>query len=50
MGNYKFLRKKAFENQDKFEKRVNETAAQGWKVVNFVSDNSSIVVLFERVR
>ena len=50
MGNYKFLSSKTFEKLEKFEKRVNEMSAQGWRVVNFASDNGIMTVLFERVR
>lgn len=50
MGNYKFLKRKGFESLDKFEKRINEIASQGWKVVNFTSDHGGLIVLFERVR
>lgn len=50
MNNYKFIKQKAFEKIDKFEKRVNETTSQGWKVNNFSSDHGSITVLLERER
>ena len=50
MPNYKFLKKKAFEKIEKFEKRVNDMAMQGWKVINFTREHGEIVVLFERDR
>ncbi|MEM6362110.1 MAG: hypothetical protein AAF149_05155 [Bacteroidota bacterium] len=50
MAPYKFLSSKTFEKLEKFEKRVNEMSSQGWKVVNFTSDNGTMVVLFERIR
>lgn len=50
MATYKFLSSKTFEKLTKFEKRVNEMSAQGWKAVNFTSDNGIMTVLFERIR
>ena len=50
MNNYKFIRQKAFEKIDKFEKRLNESISQGWKVNSFASDNGTITVLLERDR
>ncbi|MFK7952913.1 MAG: hypothetical protein AB8B73_08700 [Ekhidna sp.] len=48
MKNYKFLKKGAFENLDKFEKRVNEETARGLRVINFTQDHGSIIVLLEK--
>lgn len=50
MEKYKFVRKGALEGFDKFEKRLNEMAATGWRVVNFTQDHGGIVVLLERTR
>ncbi|WP_462247941.1 hypothetical protein [Ekhidna sp.] len=50
MNNYRFLKQKAFEKIDKFEKRVNEATGQGWKIHGFTSDHGSITVLLERER
>lgn len=50
MNNYKFIRQKAFEKIDKFEKRLNDNITQGWKVNSFASDHGSITVLLERER
>ena len=47
---YKFLKKGTFESLEKFEKKVNEEARGGWKVINFAHDYESVIVLFERVR
>lgn len=48
MKTYKFLKKKAFESMESFEKRMNEQAAQGQRVVNFTQDHGGIMVLLER--
>lgn len=50
MNNYKFIKQKAFEKMDKFEKRVNDATMQGWKVNSFTSDHGSLTVLLERER
>ena len=50
MNNHKFLKQKAFEKLDSFEKRLQEISNQGWKVVNFTSDHGSIIVMLERER
>ena len=50
MKSYKFLKKGAFENMEKFEKRVNEEASKGLRVINFTQDHSGIIVLLERER
>ncbi len=50
MKTYKFFKKKAFESLDSFEKRLNEQANQGQKVVNFTQDHGSIIVLLEKER
>ncbi|NQZ75731.1 MAG: hypothetical protein HRT61_06405 [Ekhidna sp.] len=48
MNNYKFFRQKAFEKVESFEKRLHETTNQGWRVINFTSDNGTLVVMLER--
>ena len=50
MNNYKFLKQKSFEKMESFEKRLQETMGQGWKVNSFTSDHGSIIVLLERER
>ena len=50
MNNYKFLKQKAFEKVERFEKRLQETVSQGWKVNSFASDHGSLVVMLERDR
>jgi len=50
MQQYKFLKKGAFESLDKFEKKLNEVANTGWKVINFDYDHGGVVVLLERSR
>jgi hypothetical protein len=50
MKTYKFLKKKAFENMESFEKRLNEQATQGQTVVSFTQDHGGIIVLLERER
>ncbi|WP_425392634.1 hypothetical protein [Ekhidna sp.] len=50
MNNYKFLKQKAFEKVERFEKRMQESMSQGWKVNSFTSDHGSLVVLLERER
>ncbi|WP_339787255.1 MAG: hypothetical protein ACMVP2_05685 [Imperialibacter sp.] len=50
MDKYKFLKKGAFENLEKFEKKLNEMVATGWRVVNFTNDHGGYVVLLERIR
>lgn len=50
MNKYKFIKQKAFEKLESFEKRLQETIGQGWKVINFTSDHGSITVMLERER
>ena len=50
MEQYKFLKKKNLEKLESFEKRVNEVAMSGWKVVNFTQDHGGILVLFEKMK
>ncbi len=38
------------ENLENFEKRVNETASGGWRIINFSETDRGMVVLFERER
>lgn len=48
MNNHKFLKQKAFEKVERFEKRLQETVSQGWRVNSFTSDHGSIIVMLER--
>ncbi|MEQ8245823.1 DUF4177 domain-containing protein [Fulvivirga sp.] len=48
MDNYKFIKKGLFESLNTFQEKLNAQAREGWKVVNFVGDHSSIIVLLER--
>lgn len=50
MKSYQFLKKGSFENLDKFEKRINEEASKGYKVVNFTQDHGVIIVMLEKER
>lgn len=46
---YKFFKKGSFESLDKFEKRLNEEASLGWRVINIVTIGGYIAALMERV-
>jgi len=46
---YRFFKKGAFENLDKYEARLNEEASQGWRVVNILILSGSYVALLERI-
>ena len=50
MANYKFLKRKNFEKIERFESRINEEAARGWRVVNFVQHGAGQLVLLEKER
>ena len=45
MDEYKYLRPKAFETPDKFEKRLNEVCNQGWKPIAIGGMQGNIVLL-----
>jgi len=46
---YKFFKKGTFETLEKFETRLNEEAAMGWKVINIVTMSGYIAALMERM-
>jgi hypothetical protein len=48
MEKYIIVRGKAFESVDKFQKRVNEQAAKGYKAIN-VAGQIGTVVLMEKL-
>ncbi|MEQ6166824.1 MULTISPECIES: hypothetical protein [unclassified Ekhidna] len=48
MNNYKFLKQKAFEKVERFERRLQETVSHGWKINSFTSDHGSLIVMLER--
>ncbi|WP_420317978.1 hypothetical protein [Ekhidna sp.] len=50
MNSHKFLKQKAFEKVERFEKRLQESISQGWKVNSFASDQGSLIVLLDRER
>lgn len=50
MNNHKFLKQKTFESLEKFEKRLQETISQGWRVHGFTSDHRTIIVMLDRDR
>ena len=45
---YRILRAKAFESREKFEKRVNDESALGWKVIGFTEGHSGYSVMLEK--
>lgn len=45
---YRFLKKKAFESTQKFENRLNDECAKGWRAISMSSDNGTFIVLLER--
>ena len=45
---YRLIKKGAFESLKKFEQRLNEECAGGWKAISISDANSSITVLLER--
>lgn len=49
MEKYIILRGKAFESLDKFQKRVNEQAAKGYRAVN-LAGNMGTIVLMEKIQ
>ena len=48
VGKYKILRRKAFESLEKFENRLNDECAKGWRAISIGTEHSGIVVLLER--
>jgi hypothetical protein len=46
---YRFFKKGAFESIEKFEKRLNDEASLGWRVVNFVTIGSQQAALLEKI-
>lgn len=50
MSQYKFVKKGLFESLSKFEKKLNDTANSGWRVVNFSYQHGEMIVLLERNR
>jgi len=48
MTTYKFLRRKTFEKLEGFESRLNDEAARGWRVVNFVPHGPMVLLEKER--
>jgi hypothetical protein len=45
MEEYKYIRPKAFESNEKFEKRLNEACNQGWKPIAISGPQGNIVLL-----
>ena len=45
---YKIIKAKAFESREKFENRVNEECALGWKVIGFTESNVGYSVMIEK--
>ncbi len=41
---YKLVTKGAFEKPEKFEKRLNELAAQGWRVITSMTQGAYLVL------
>lgn len=41
---YKIFRQKAFDTPEKIEKRLNELAMQGWRVITSMSHGSYLVL------
>lgn len=49
MNKYKIFRKKVFESDDKFEKRLNEECRKGYRPINMTYDASiGLAVLLEK--
>jgi hypothetical protein len=46
---YKFFKKGTFESIEKFEKRLNEEVALGWRVINYVHISGAEAALLERL-
>ena len=45
---YKLIQKGPFEKAEKFERRLNEMAAQGWRVITNMSQGAYLVMGKER--
>jgi hypothetical protein len=45
---YRFLKKNTFESTQKFQIRLNEECAKGWRPISMSSDNGTFIVLLER--
>ncbi len=45
MEEYKYFRIKAFESNEKFEKRLNDMCRQGWKPIAIAGVQGTIVLL-----
>lgn len=45
---YRMIKKKALESYPRFEERLNEETATGWRVNSMIHDNYQVVVLLER--
>jgi hypothetical protein len=50
MGRYKIVSKGVFERTSKFEERLNQMAAEGWRVVSSSTESGVIYVIMERER
>lgn len=48
IGKYRILRRKAFESLGKFENRLNEECAKGWRAISISTEHAGIIVLLER--
>ncbi len=46
---YRFFKKGAFENLEKFELRLNQEAALGWRVVSLVPYGGNYMALLEKI-
>lgn len=50
MREYQFINKGTFESLAKFEKKLNNKAMEGWRVVNIITLSSGVVALLEKVK
>ena len=50
MRTYKLIRKGVFESHNKFEKRLDALALEGWKAIGIATDHSTLTVLMEKER
>jgi hypothetical protein len=48
MRTYKIVKKGLFESNDKFEKRLDLLALEGWKAFSIATDHSTLSVLMEK--
>ncbi|MFY0674490.1 MAG: hypothetical protein JXQ87_13900 [Bacteroidia bacterium] len=46
---YRFFKKSPFESLEKYEKRLNDEASLGWRVINFVSIGNHQAALLEKL-